>query len=74
MEYLVDVISRSLKVTRLALLMKDEEGSYTVRWGYGVGEEILGRYKVNDGVIEWIKQKKEVFVKEEQQLALPQAR
>ena len=69
LDYLIDVIRKSLGVNRIALLMKSESGVYVVRCGYGMSNEILYGYNVRNGVLDWMKAKKEVFVKEEQQMA-----
>lgn len=70
--YLIDVIRKSLNVGRLAILMKNDTGEgYTLRWASGIDQGLLDRYTLKNGLIEWIKEKKEVFVKEEQEMVIP---
>lgn len=69
--YLIDIIKSSLNVRTLAFLLGDEaEGNYVLRWGDGIKKDLLGNYEIKNGVVEWIKKKKTVFVKEEQSMVL----
>jgi diguanylate cyclase (GGDEF)-like protein len=72
LRYLIDVIKKSLRVNKIVLLLKTEGGVYIARCGYGISEEVLYGYAVRNGIVDWIKKSRDVFVKEEQQMAFSQ--
>jgi diguanylate cyclase (GGDEF)-like protein len=70
LNHIIDTIRRSLGVERVSLFLKREDGLYYMRCGWGIDKDIISNYQIEDGVISWVNQTKQVFVKEEQEMVL----
>ncbi|MEW6068393.1 MAG: sensor domain-containing diguanylate cyclase [Nitrospirota bacterium] len=68
LNYIVEVIKKSLKVETVCLLMEDEDGFYRIRCSHGVNKKLADAYKIKNGVINWLRETKQVFIKEEQEI------
>jgi len=70
LNYIIESIRKSLKTDKIVLLMNSESGLFKIRCGFGIDKDVISRYQVRDGVIDWMRNKKTVFIKEEQEMGL----
>jgi diguanylate cyclase (GGDEF)-like protein len=70
LNYIIESIRKSLNSNKIALLISTENGLFKVRCGYGIDKDIVSKYQVKNGVIDWMRNKKTVFIKEEQEMGL----
>jgi len=70
LNYIINAIRRILGVEKVCLLLKGEDGFYHIHSGWGINEEIKSNYQMENGVINWVKQTRQVFIKEEQKIVM----
>lgn len=70
LNYTVDVIRKNLKVDKVCLFLESGQGYYHIKCSAGLDREKVLDFKIENGVINWVRQTGEVFIKEEQQMML----
>ena len=68
LRYIITIIKQNFKAENIAIFIKEEEtGLYKLETSYGIKRN---RYTVKDGIVEWLKETKKVFIREEQEQLL----
>lgn len=55
LNYIIDVIRRSLGVEKMCLFLKGEDGLYHIRCEWGIDKEIASNYQIENGIISWVR-------------------
>jgi diguanylate cyclase (GGDEF)-like protein len=68
LNYIIDVIRKSLRVENACLLMPKDDGFYRIRCSWGINKKIVSNFNIKNGVISWVRQTRQIFIKEEQEI------
>ncbi|MEW6171309.1 MAG: diguanylate cyclase, partial [Candidatus Omnitrophota bacterium] len=68
LNYLFTTIQQSFRVKTITLIMKNDLGNFEVYHSLGLKKDSSQKeYAIKNGLIDWIKNKKQIFIKEEQE-------
>lgn len=68
LNYLINIIAKNIGARRISLLLEEEEtGLYRIKASYGLNKELVSNYvlKEKEGIISYLRETKEIFVKED---------
>jgi diguanylate cyclase (GGDEF)-like protein len=65
LEYITEVIKKSLRVERVCLFTRGDAGGYRLRFGPGVREKLGEEFVLQNGAISWIKKTGRTLIREE---------
>jgi PAS domain S-box-containing protein len=71
LHYLVDSMHKSLEVENVCLFLKEKNGRFTLRHGYGNREDTDQQCQIPPAIIPWFQQTQHVVVREELEKAAP---
>ena len=72
LNYLIDAMQAGFKINKACLFLKGEGDYYYMRYERGIDKKTAVTCKINDSLLEWLKSKKQIFIKEEQEEATSQ--
>ncbi|MFH1823908.1 MAG: diguanylate cyclase [Candidatus Firestonebacteria bacterium] len=72
LNYLTTTMANVVGVRKVCVLLEKIPGNFSIQSSYGLENELVKDYsiKVKNGIVGWMKKKKDVFVKEEQEREL----
>ena len=65
-----DVVMRTLRVDRVALVLKPEATGWRVSYHRGFDEDLVEIYELRDSMRQWLRAHRQAFIREEQQMSL----
>ncbi|MFH1823909.1 MAG: diguanylate cyclase [Candidatus Firestonebacteria bacterium] len=74
LNYLTTTVANVVGVRKVCVLLEKTPGNFSIHSSFGLEKDIVKNYsiEVKNGIVGWMKKKKDVFVKEEQERDLPE--
>lgn len=68
LNYLIHAIQQSFKIHKACLFLKTPQDLFALRYDWGINKEIVTKFQTSEeNIIEWMRSRKQIFIKEEQE-------